>query len=86
LRVVSTDDQHYRALPVLKESLNSAANARRRALEAVTQEYATLFKMQIADLFQLGSDRFAELLGTEIHAQADLARRLSFETDWVWRA
>jgi hypothetical protein len=49
----------------------------------VTQEYATLFKIPSDDLFQLGSDRFAELLRTEIHAQADLARRLSFETDWV---
>lgn len=79
-------NQHYRALPVVKEGLNSADSARRRALEAVTQEYATLFKMPLDDLFQLGSDRFAELLRTEIHAQADLARRLSFETDWVWRA
>ena len=76
--------QHYRALPVLKEGLNSADSARRRALESVTQEYTTLFKIPSDDLFQLGSNRFGELLRTEIHAQADLARRLSFETDWVW--
>jgi hypothetical protein len=79
-------NQHYQALPVLKAGINSADNARRRALEAVKQEYATLFKMPSDDLFQLGSDRFGELLRREIHAQADLARRLSFETDWVWRA
>lgn len=78
-------NQHYQALPVLKEGLNGADSARRRALQAVTQEYATLFKIPSDDLFQLGSDRFAELLRTEIHAQADLARRLSFETDWVCR-
>lgn len=77
-------DQHYRALPVVKEVLNTGHGARQRALEAATQEYATLFKLSMADLFQLGSDRFGELLRTEIHAQADLARRLSFETDWVW--
>lgn len=44
-----------------------------------------LFKIPSDDLFQLGSDRFADLLRTEIHAQADLARRLSFETESVWR-
>ncbi len=77
-------DQHYRALPLVKEALNTGHGARQRALEAAIQEYATLFKMPIADLFQLASDRFAELLSTEIHAQTDLARRLSFETDWVW--
>jgi hypothetical protein len=78
-------NQHYRALPVVKEILNTGHSARQRVLEAATQEYATLFKVPIVDLFQLGSDRFAELLSIEIHAQTDLARRLSFETDWVWQ-
>jgi hypothetical protein len=79
-------DQHYRALPVVKEVLNTGHGARQRALQAATQEYATLFKIPVDDLFELGPNRFAELLGTEIHAQTDLARRLSFESDWVWRA
>jgi HNH endonuclease len=79
-------DQHFSALPVLREGLGTTRGARLKALETVTQEYTTLFKIQTADLFQLSPDRYAELLSTEIHAQADLARRLSFETDWVWRA
>lgn len=79
-------DQHYRALPVLKNGLEDAQGARLKALEAVTQEYTTLFKIPTAELFQLSPDRYTELLATEIHAQADLARRLSFETDWVWQA
>jgi HNH endonuclease len=79
-------DQHFSALPVLREGLGTARGARLKALETVTQEYTTLFKMQTADLFELSLDRYAESLSTEIHAQADLARRLSFETDWVWRA
>jgi hypothetical protein len=51
----------------------------------VTTEYLNLFKLQEAELFQLPHDNYRQLLTTEIHAQADLARRLSFETDWVWR-
>jgi hypothetical protein len=78
-------DQHYRALPVLKKGLVNAQGARLKALEVVTQEYTTLFKIPTADLFQISPDRYTELLATEIHAQADLARRLSFETDWVWQ-
>ena len=79
-------DQHFSALPVLSVGLGTARGAKLKALETVTQEYTTLFKIQTADLFQLSPDRYTELLSTEIHAQADLARRLSFETDWVWRA
>jgi HNH endonuclease len=79
-------DQHYGALPVLRAGLETAQGARLKALEAVTLEYTTLFKIPAADLFQLPRDRYSQLLSTELHAQADLARRLSFETDWVWQA
>ena len=78
-------DQHFSALPVLRKGLEAARGARLKALEAVTQEYSTLFKIGTADLFHLSPDRYADLLSTEIHAQADLARRLSFDTDWVWQ-
>jgi HNH endonuclease len=77
-------EQHYRAASLLKATLETAQGARLKALEAVTLEYTTLFKLSAADLFQLSRDRYGQVLSTEIHAQADLARRLSFETDWVW--
>jgi len=64
--------------------LETTQGARLKALEAVTLEYTTLFKIPAAELFQLSRDRYSQVLRTEIHAQADLARRLSFETDWVW--
>ena len=76
-------DQHYGTLPVLKAGLETAQGARFKALEAVTLEYTTLFKIPVADLFELPHDCYNQLLSTEVHAQADLARRLSFETDWV---
>jgi hypothetical protein len=77
-------EQHYRALVVLKEALQFSHGARCKALEAVTVEYATLFKASETELFELSEERYGEVLATEIHAQADLARRLSFETDWIW--
>ena len=54
----------------------------RDTLEAVTTEYATLLKLPAEDLFQLSKENSSQVLATEIHAQADLARRLSFRTDW----
>jgi hypothetical protein len=77
-------EQHYRASSLLKAILETAQGARLKALEAVTLEYTTLFKISATDLFQLSRGRYGQVLSTEIHAQADLARRLSFETDWVW--
>jgi hypothetical protein len=74
--------QHYRALAVLKTVLESAHGAHLKALDAVTTEYATLFKLPTTELFQLSEENYSQVLTTEIHAQADLARRLSFETDW----
>ena len=78
-------DQHYCALPVLKTGLETEQGARFKALEAITLEYTTLFKVSAADLFRLPRDRYSHLLSTEVRAQTDLARRLSFETDWVWQ-
>jgi HNH endonuclease len=78
-------EQHYRASPLLKAALETTQGARFKALESVMLEYTTLFKIPAADLFQLPHDRYSQLLSTEVHAQADLARRLSFETDWVWQ-
>ena len=75
-------EQHYRALAVLKGALEGAHGARLKALDAVTQEYATLFKLPAEDLFRLSEENYSQVLTTEIHAQADLARRLSFQTDW----
>jgi hypothetical protein len=68
----------------LEEGLKNARGARLKALEAVTQEYTTLFKVPLADLFQFSQDRYNEVLPTEIHAQADVTRQLGFEIDWVW--
>jgi hypothetical protein len=75
-------EQHYHALAVLKGALEGAHGARLKALDAVTQEYATLFKLPAEDLFRLSEENYSQVLTTEIHAQADLARRLSFQTDW----
>jgi hypothetical protein len=63
----------------------SARGARLKALEAVTQKYTNLFKIPATDLFYLTHERYIQMLSVEIHAQADLARRLSFEMDWVWQ-
>jgi hypothetical protein len=79
-------EQHYRALSILKLALQCTKGARHRALEAVTTEYINLFKLQETELFKLSRDNYRQVLTTEIHAQADVARRLSFETDWVWPA
>jgi hypothetical protein len=77
--------QHYHALAALRVALGNTRGGRFRALQAVALEYATLFKTSEAELFELSEERYWEVLATEIHAQADLARRLSFETDWLWR-
>ncbi|MBV8097695.1 MAG: hypothetical protein JOZ31_00915, partial [Verrucomicrobia bacterium] len=79
-------EQQYRAVALLKDALGRSHGARLRALQAVTLEYATLFKTSQPELFRLSAEGYGQVLTTEIHAQADLARRLSFETDWVWRA
>jgi CRISPR/Cas system Type II protein with McrA/HNH and RuvC-like nuclease domain len=39
-------DQHYHAVSILKEALQSTNGARHKALEAVTTEYLNLFKLQ----------------------------------------
>jgi hypothetical protein len=56
----------------------------RDTLDAVTTEYATLFKLPAEDLFQLSKENSSQVLASEIHAQVDLARRLSFKTDWCF--
>jgi hypothetical protein len=71
-------------MPVLQTALANVRGAQLRALEAITLEYATLFKTPLADLFHLSRDQYTNVLSTEIHAQADVARRLNFETDWIW--
>jgi len=77
-------DQHYAAMPVLKNALGNVRGAQLRALEAITLEYATFFKIPLSELFLLSRDRYTNVLSTELHAQADVARRLNFETDWIW--
>jgi hypothetical protein len=44
--------------------------AQLRALEAITLEYATFFKIPFGELFQLSRDRYTDVLSTELHAQA----------------
>jgi hypothetical protein len=78
-------NQHYAAMPVLSAALTNVRGAHLRALEAITAEYATLFKVPSRELFQLSHDQFTNVLNTEIHAQADVARRLNFQPDWIWR-
>jgi hypothetical protein len=77
-------DQHYTAMPVLQTALRKVRGAQLKALEAITLEYATLFKTPPTDLFRFSRDQYTKVLSTEIHAQADVARRLNFETDWIW--
>ena len=77
-------DQHYGAMTVLKNALVSIRGTRLRALEAITLEYATFFKIPLTDLFLLSRDQYTDLLSTELHAQADVARRLNFVSDWIW--
>ena len=72
------------AMPILRNALLEFRGAQLRALEAITLEYATLFKTPLADLFHLSRDQYTKVLSTEIHAQADVARRMNFETDWIW--
>jgi HNH endonuclease len=77
-------DQHYAAMPVLKTALANVRGVQLRALEAITLEYATFFKIPLSELFQLSRDRYTDVLSTELRAQADVARRLNFQTDWIW--
>jgi HNH endonuclease len=77
-------DQRYVAMPVLKNALANVGGTRLRALEAITLEYANFFKIPLTELFLLSRDQFDNVLSTELHAQADVARRLNFETDWIW--
>jgi hypothetical protein len=71
-------------MPVLKNSLGNVRGAQLRALEATLLEYATFFKIPLSDLFLLSRDQYIDVLRTDLHAQADVARRLNFETDWIW--
>ncbi len=77
-------DQHYKAMPVLKNALAKVRGTRLRALEAITLEYANFFKIPLTELFLLSRDQYTNVLRTELHAQADVARRLNFESDWIW--
>jgi hypothetical protein len=77
-------DQHYAAMPALKSALANVRCAQLRALEAITLEYATFFKTPLSELFLLSRDRYTDVLSTELHAQAYVARRLNFQTDWIW--
>ena len=77
-------DQHYVAMPVLKKALVNVRGTQLRALEAITLEYASFFRIPLTDLFLLSRDQYTDLLSTELHAQADVARRLNFESDWIW--
>jgi hypothetical protein len=77
-------DQHCVAMPVLRSALANVRGARLRALEAITLEYANFFKVPLSELFLLSRNQFDKVLSTELHAQADVARRLNFETDWIW--
>jgi hypothetical protein len=77
-------DQHYAAMPVLKIALANVQGAQLRALEAITLEYATFFKIPLSELFLLSRVRYTDMLSTELHAQADVARRLNFQADWIW--
>jgi hypothetical protein len=77
-------DQHYAVMPVLKNALGNVRGAQLRALEAITLEYATFFKIPLSELFLLSRDQYTKVLSTELHAQVDVARRLNFETDWIW--
>jgi hypothetical protein len=71
-------------MPVLKNALANVRGTRLRALEAITLEYANFFKIPLTELFLLSRNQFDNVLSTELHAQADVARRLNFETDWIW--
>jgi hypothetical protein len=77
-------DRHYVAMPLLKNALVNVRGSRLRALEAISLEYASFFKIPLTGLFLLSRDQYTNLLGTELHAQADVARRLNFESDWIW--
>jgi hypothetical protein len=78
-------DQHYVAMPVLKNALVNVRGTQLRGLEAITLEYATFFRIPLTDLFLISRDQYTNLLITELHSQADVARRLNFESDWIWR-
>ena len=71
-------------MPVLKIALANVQGAQLRALEAITLEYATFFKIPLSELFLLSRVRYTDMLSTELHAQADVARRLNFQADWIW--
>jgi hypothetical protein len=77
-------DQHYAAMPVLESALTNVRGKQLKALEAITLEYATFFKIPLSELFLLSRDRYTDVLSTELHAQADVARRLNFQTEWIW--
>jgi hypothetical protein len=72
------------AMPVLKSALANVRGSRFRALETITLEYANLLKFHLTEIFLLSRDQFNNVLRTELHAQADVARLLNFETDWIW--
>jgi hypothetical protein len=77
-------DQHYAALPILKSALANVRGVQLRALEAITLEDATFFKIPLIELFLPSRDQYTNVLSTELHAQADVARHLNFQTDWIW--
>ena len=77
-------EQHYAAMPVLKSALASVRGAQLKALETITLEYATFFKVPLSEIFLLSRDRYTDVLNTELRAQADVARHLNFQTDWSW--
>jgi hypothetical protein len=43
-----------------------------RAIEAITLEYTTFFKIPLTELFLLSHDQYTSVLSTELHAQADV--------------
>ena len=55
-----------------------------RAIEAITLEYTTFFKIPLTELFLLSHDQYTSVLSTELHAQVGRHSRLNFQTDWIW--
>jgi hypothetical protein len=68
----------------LTQRANSTSERNARCNGMYRRDPFSVIRILLSELFLLSGDRYTDVLSTELHAQADVARRLNFQTDWIW--
>jgi HNH endonuclease len=76
-------EQHFTALNRLPDALRRTRGAHFKAFESVQQEYSTLLRVPASELPRIDRAGFEDVYRNEIQAQAEIAHRMNFLSDWT---